>query len=105
MRGEFIMIDRQTNKIIDIIKTMNEKDKLRLAIALSGSDFSNINFDKKEILVRADKRLREIDEEYRITIVNFSKYNLVMYTMTKIVELESEKQNKVALVLFNSIKN
>ena len=28
------MIDEQTNKIIDIIKTMNEKVKLRLAIAL-----------------------------------------------------------------------
>lgn len=41
------MINEKTNKIIDIIKTMDEKDKLRLAIALSTSDFSNVNFDKK----------------------------------------------------------
>lgn len=33
---------------------MDKKDKLRLAINLSSSDFSNINFDKKEILARAD---------------------------------------------------
>ena len=28
-----------------------------------------------------------------------------MYTMAKIMELEVEEQNKVALILFNSIKN
>ena len=46
------MINEQTNKIIDIIKTVDEKDKLRFAIALCDSVFSNVNFDKKEILIR-----------------------------------------------------
>ena len=99
------MTNEQTSKIIDIIKTMDEKDKLRLAICMNDSIYTNISYDKKEMVEKFDKRLKEIDEEYRTTIVNFSKYNLVMYTMAKIVELDSEKQNKVALVLFNSIKN
>ena len=51
-----------------------------------------------------DKRLEEVDEEYRTSIVDFSKYKLVMLTMAKIMELDAEEQNKVALFLFNSIK-
>ena len=99
------MINEQTNKIIEIIKTMDEKDKLRLAICMNDSIYTNISYDKNEMVKRFDKRLKEIDEEYRTTIVNFNKYKLVMYTMAKIMELEVEAQNKVALVLFNSIKN
>ena len=99
------MINEQTNKIIEIIKTMDEKDKLRLAICMNDSIYTNISYDKNEMVERFDKRLKEIDEEYRTTIVNFNKYKLVMYTMAKIMELEVEEQNKIALILFNSIKN
>ena len=99
------MINEQTSKIIDIIKTMDEKDKLRLAICMNDNIYTNISYDKNEMVERFDKRLKEIDEEYRTTIVNFSKYKLVMYTMAKIMELEVEEQNKVVLILFNSIKN
>ena len=97
------MINEQTNKIIDIIKTMDEKDKLRLAIALCDSDFSNVNFDKKEMLAIADKRLQEIDEEYRTTIVNMTKYKTVLLTTAIITELALEDQNKVIMFLINSI--
>ena len=51
-----------------------------------------------------DKRLEEVDEEYRTSIVDFSKYKLVMLTMAKIMELDAKEKNKVALFLFNSIK-
>lgn len=98
------MINEQTNKIIDIIKTMDEKDKLRLGICVNDSVYTNINYDKNQMVQRFDKRLKEIDEEYSTTIVNFSKYKLVMYTMAKITELEVEEQNKVTLFLFNNIK-
>ena len=95
------MLNEQTNKIIDIIKNMDEKNKLRLAICVNDSIYTNISYNKKEIVKKFDKRLKEIDEEYRTTIVNFSKYELVMYTMAKIMELEIEEQNKVELFLFN----
>lgn len=97
------MDSEKVKRIIDVIKYMDDKDKLILAICMNDSVYTNLKYDKKEMLEKFDKRLKEIDEEYRTSIVNFSKYKLAMLTMAKIMELDIEKQNKVALVLFNSI--
>ena len=99
------MINEQTNKMIDVIKTMKEKDKLRLAICLVNDSMSSISYDKKEILKKADGRLKEIDEEYRTTIVNMAKYGTVLLTTAMITELPLEEQNKVVMFLINSIRN
>lgn len=48
--------------------------------------------------------IKEIDEEYRTTIINFGKYFNVMFAMAKMMEM-SEERSKVALYLFNSVKN
>ena len=48
-----------------------------------------------------DTMLKEVDEEYRTTLINFAKYKLVMFTMAKIMEMTKEERNKVALYLFN----
>lgn len=82
---------------------MDEKDELRLAISLNSGNFSNGNFDKKEMLSKADSRLREIDEEYRTTNVNMTKYKAVLLTTAIITELDKEEQNKVVMFLVNSI--
>ena len=89
--------------IINVIRYMAEKDKLRLAICMNDSVYTNLKYDKKEMLDKFDNRLKEIDEEYRTSIVDFSKYKLVMLTMVKITELAVAEQNKVALFLFNGI--
>lgn len=47
--------------------------------------------------------LKEIDEEYRATLINFAKYKIVMFTMAKIMEMEQSGRSKVALYLFNDI--
>lgn len=49
--------------------------------------------------------LKEIDEEYRTTLINFgqSKYFIINFTMAKIIEMEQAQRNKVALFLFNNI--
>lgn len=47
--------------------------------------------------------LKELDEEYRTTLVNFAKYKLVMFTMAKLMEMKTTEQNKVAVYLLNSI--
>lgn len=47
--------------------------------------------------------LKELDKECRTTIVNFSKYKLVMFTMAKLMEMETAEQNKVAMYLMNDI--
>lgn len=41
-----------------------------------------------------------MDEEYRITLINFSKYHLIMFAMAKIMEMEQVEKNKVALYLY-----
>ena len=49
--------------------------------------------------------LKDIDEEYRTTLINFGKYKIVMFVMAKLIEMETTEQNKVALYLFNNVKN
>ena len=97
------MINEQTTKMIDVIKTMNGKDKLRLAICLADSSMSSISYDKKEMLKKADTRLREIDEEYRTTYVNMAKYGTVLFTTAMITELAPEEQNQITMYLCNNI--
>jgi len=48
--------------------------------------------------------LKEIDVEYRTTIINFAKYKVVIFAMAKIMEMQQEEINKVALYLFNIIQ-
>ncbi len=47
--------------------------------------------------------LKDIDEEYRTTLINFGKYKIVIFVMAKLMEMETTEQNKVALYLFNNI--
>lgn len=98
------MKENKVEKVIDIIKDMDIKDKLRLGICLSTSDWSNILYNKTEMYEKFDTMLKEVDEEYRTTLINFVKYKLVMFTMAKIMEMERTERNKVALYLYNIIK-
>ena len=68
-------------------------------------DYSHTNlvYDKKELYEYFDNLLKQINIEYKTSLINFSNYPLIMFTMAKIMEMDSEEQNKVALYLFNSI--
>ncbi len=90
--------------MVNIINSMRLKDKLRLGICLSTSDWSNILYNKTEMYEKFDTVIKEVDEEYRTIIINFAKYKLVMFAMAKIMEMETAEQNKVTLYLFNLIK-
>ena len=83
---------------------MDIKDKLRLAICMSQSKYSGLIYNTKENYEKFDTMLKEVDEEYRTTLINFAKYKLVMFAMAKLMEMESTEQNKIALYLFNCIK-
>ena len=50
-----------------------------------------------------DSLLKEINIEYRTTTVNFASYPYTIFVSSKIMEMDSTQQNKVALYLFNSI--
>lgn len=98
------MEEDKVKNVINIIKDMNIKDKLRLGICLTTSDWTNILYNKTEMYERFDIMLKEIDEEYRTTLINFAKYKLVMFTMAKIMEMEQSEINKITLYLVNRIK-
>ena len=98
------MEQEKVKYLIDMINNMDIKDKLRLAICMSQSKWTGLIYNTKENYEKFDSMLKDIDEEYRTTLINFGKYKLVMFAMAKLMEMETTEQNKVALYLFNSIK-
>ena len=97
------MEENKAENVINITKDMDKKDKLRLGICLSTSSWTNILYNKTEMYEKFDTMLKEVDEEYRTTLINFAKYKLVMFTMAKIMEMTKEGQNQTVLFLFNNI--
>ncbi len=94
---------KKVNEVIEIINRMDIKDKLRLAICISQSEWSGLKYNTKEYYDKFDSMLKELDEEYRTALVNFAKYKLVMFAMAKLMEMETTEQNKVTLYFLNNI--
>ena len=88
--------------IIDMVNNVDIKDRLRLAIRMSDSNYTSLKYDKPEMYEKFNNQLKELDDEYRTTIVNFSKYPTITFAMAKIMEMSKEEQNQVALYLYNS---
>lgn len=97
------MEEDKVKNVINIIKDMSIKDKLRLGICLTTSDQALYN--KAEMYEKFDTMLKEVDKEYRTTLINFAKYKLVMFTMAKIMEMNQTERNKITLYLFNCINS
>ena len=99
------MENTKVRLLINLIKDMSLKNKLRFGICLATCDSIPILYNKSEMYKKCDTLLKKIDEEYRTTLINFAKYKLVMFAMAKLMEMELTEQNKVVLYLFNTIKN
>ena len=99
------MEQEKVKYLIDIINNMDIKDKLRLAICMSQSKWSELIYNTKEYYEKFDNMLKDVDEEYRTTLIDFGKYKLVMFAMAKLMEIKTIEQNKVALYLFNIIES
>ena len=97
------MEQEKVKYLIDMINNMDIKDKLRLAICMSQSKCPGLIYNTKENYEKFDSMLKDIDEEYRNTLINFGKYKLVMFAMAKLTEMETTEQNKVAMYLVNII--
>lgn len=97
------MENEKVEYLINMINDMDIKDKLRLAICMSQSKWSGLIYNTKENYEKFDAMLKEVDEEYRTTIIDFAKYKLVMFAMAKLMEMESIEQNQVALYLYNYV--
>ena len=97
------MENEKVKYLIDMINDMDIKDKLRLALRISDSSYTNLKYDKPETYKQFDTKLKKIDQEYRSTIINFNKYPIITFSMAKVMELDTFTQDKLALYLFNII--
>lgn len=95
--------DNKVKDVIDIIKDMDVKNKLRLGVCLSSSAYTNLKYNKAHIHSVFDKRLKEIDNEYLTSYVNMRKYPTLLFTMSKIMEMNNTEQNQIAMYLYNTI--
>lgn len=86
--------------LIDIINNMDIKDKLRLAIRVNKTVYTNIDYDKKEMLEKLKNRLKELDNEYG-KYLRVNPY--ILMVTAKISELPKEEQNQVVMYLINSL--
>ena len=97
-------INDKVKDVIDIIKNMDLKNKLRLGVCMSSSAYTNLKYNKSHIHSIFDKRLKEIDNEYLTSYVNMRKYPTILFVMAKIMEMNNQEQNQVALYLYNNIE-
>ena len=98
------IINDKVKNVIDIIKNMDVKNKLRLGICMSSSAYTNLKYNKAHIHSIFDKRLKEIDNEYLTSYVNMRKYPIILFVMAKIMEMDYNYQNQVLMYLYNNIK-
>ena len=96
-------INDKVKDVIDIIKNMDFKNKLRLGVCMSSSTYTNLRYNKAHIHSIFDKRLKEIDNEYLTSFVNMRKYPTILFAMGKIMEMNYTEQNQVAMYLINAI--
>lgn len=97
------IIDDKVKNVIDIIKDMDLKNKLRLGVCMSSSSYTNLKYNKSHIHRIFDKRLKEIDNEYLTSYINMRKYPAILFVMAKIMEMNNQEQNQIAMYLYNNI--
>lgn len=68
-------------------------------ICMNQSKWSGLIYNTE----RFDNMLKDIDEEYRTTLIDFSKYKIIMFAMAKLMEMETIEQNRITLYLYNNI--
>ena len=97
------IIDDKVKNVIDLIKNMDLKNKLRLGVCMSSSAYTNLKYNKAHIHSVFDKRLKEIDNEYLVSYINMRKYPTILFAMAKIMEMNNAEQNQIAMYLYNNI--
>ena len=97
------MEQEKVKYLIDMINNMDIKDKLRLAICMSSSAYTNLKYNKAHIHSMFDKKLKEIDNEYLASYVNMRKYPTILFVMSKIMEMNSKEQNQITMYVINLI--
>jgi len=70
---------------------------------MCSNTYTNLKYNKAHIHSIFDKRLKEIDNEYLVSYVNMRKYPTLLFVMAKLMEMNNNQQNQVAMYLYNNI--
>ena len=97
------IIDDKVKNVIDIIKNMDLKNKLRLGLCISSSAYTNFKYNKAHIHSIFDKKIKEFDNEYLTSYVNMRKYPTILFVVSKIIEMNKTEQNQVIIYLINTL--
>ena len=89
--------------IMNTIKSMDIKNKLRLGVCIFSSSYINTSYDKAKIFNKMDAKLKEIDKEYIISFSGIENHPFVLFAASKIMELTKEEQNRIAMYLVNTL--
>ena len=71
---------------------------------MCSNTYTNLKYNKAHIHNIFDKKLKAIDNEYLTSYVNMRKYPTLLFIMAKIMEMNNQEQNQVAMYLYNIIK-
>ena len=71
---------------------------------MCSSTYTNLKYNKAHIHSIFDKRLKEIDDVYLVSYVNIRKYPTILFVMAKIMEMNNQEQNQVAMYVVNSVE-
>lgn len=100
-----MLLDNNSEKVINLIDmydNLNNINKIRLAIYLLENKNFDINFNIKDMIILLKEVLNKLDPSYSKTIVNFAKYQNLLFLSAKYLELtEKEKKNFSIEMLFN----
>lgn len=100
-----MLIYNNTDKVIDLLDmydNLNNTHKIRLAIYQLENKNFNINFNIKDMIILLKEVLSKLNPSYNKTIINFAKYNNLLFLSAKYLELtEKEKKNFSIEMLFN----
>lgn len=94
---------QQIDLIMNTIKGMDIKNKLRLGVCIFSSSYINTSYNKAQIFNKMDAKLKEIDKEYIISFSGIENHPIVLFAASKIMELTKEEQNRIALYLINTL--
>ena len=88
----------KVNFLINMIDNMNIKDRLRLAVRMTESNFCSIEYDRRKMFKHFDKLLEEIDRDYKNFSVMGVEYKIIAFAVAKIMEMTIAEQNQVASI-------
>ena len=99
-----MLLSDNTNKVIellDMFDNLKDIDKVRLALHLLENNSINTSYDN-DFITLLKEVLSKLDSNYGKVIVNFAKYENLLFISAKYMELPDIEQKKfIVEILFN----